>query len=464
YPYGCVEQTTSSLLPWLTIRDLSRTIPELAKSDAEINDVVNHGVNMLLSMQTSSGGLSYWPGGREPMLWGSAYGGLALALAQRQKFPVPAEETKKLFTYLSEQLRGTAKDATGYGLSDRCLAVYTLAIAGKPEPAYHELLFQKRAKLSAEDRALVALAIIESKGPKKMIDELLLMPEGNDGYLERFFGSVARENALHLLAWTLYQPSSPRVAELATELFSRRSNGHWSTTQANAWSVLALSSYLRKIETGDHNATGEIRWNNASAPFSVNETKPLATATFPIDRNRGAEPVRITKTGGKVYSETTAEARPRLIDQPHQDRGYTIRRRYAKLEDNGKLSAAENLRVGDRVLITLDISVPRRATYLAVVDPLPGVFEAINPVFKSQEVAAGETIGTEWVSDYKELRTDRALFFSDVLYPGQYTLRYLARVISAGDAIAPSAKIEEMYHPERMGTTETLHVHTEALK
>ena len=68
------------------------------------------------------------------------------------------------------------------------------------------------------------------------------------------------------------------------------------------------------------------------------------------------------------------------------------------------------------------------------------------------------------MSDYKELRTDRALFFSDLLYPGQYTLRYLARVNSAGDAIAPSAKIEEMYHPERMGTTETLRVHTESLK
>jgi hypothetical protein len=43
-------------------------------------------------------------------------------------------------------------------------------------------------------------------------------------------------------------------------------------------------------------------------------------------------------------------------------------------------------------------------------------------------------------------------------------LRYLARVISAGDAIAPSAKIEEMYHPERMGTTETARVYTESLK
>jgi uncharacterized protein YfaS (alpha-2-macroglobulin family) len=464
YPYGCVEQTTSSLLPWLTVRDLRATLPELAKTDAEVNEVVNRGVNLLLSMQTSSGGLSYWPGGRESMLWGSAYGGLALALAQKQKFAVPAAETKKLFGYLSEQLRGTAKDVTGYGLSDRCLAVYTLAVAGKPEPAYHDLLFQKRAKLSAEDRALVALAVIESKGPKSMVDELLKVPDGSDGYLEQFFGSVARENALHLMAWTLHQPASPRVDELATELFSRRSNGHWSTTQANAWSVLALSTYIRQIETGDRNASGAIRWDKTSTPFSVSEAKPLATATFPIEGKGSSEPIRLTKTGGKVYSETTAEARPKLIEQPRQNRGYTITRRYAKLGDDGKLSAAENLRVGDRVLITLDISVPRRATYLAVVDPLPGVFEAINPAFKSQEVAAGETLGTEWVSDYKELRTDRALFFSDLLYPGQYTLRYLARVISAGDTIAPSAKIEEMYHPERMGTTETLRVHTESLK
>jgi len=465
YPYGCVEQTTSSMLPWLTVRDLRAAVPELDKSDAEVKEAVGRGVNLLLSMQTSSGGLSYWPGGREPMLWGSAYGGLGLALAQREKFDVPAAEMKKLLGYLSEQLRGTSKEATGYGLSDRCLAVYALAVAGKPEPAYHDLLFQKRAKLSAEDRALVALAVIESKGPKSMVDELLKPVQANEeGYLDQFFGSVARENALHLMAWTLHQPASPRVDELAVELFSRRSNGHWSTTQANAWSVLALSNYVRVIETGDKNARGEVRWSSANSPFAVSPDKPLSSLSFPIEGKGSSEPIRITKSGGKVYTEMTAEARPRLVEQPQQNRGYTITRRYAKLEDDGKLSAAENLRVGDRVLVTLDIQVPRRATYLAVADPLPGVFEAINPAFKSQEVGPGETLGTEWVSDYKELRTDRALFFSDLLYPGKYTLRYLARVISAGDVLAPSAKIEEMYHPERMGTTETARVHTESLK
>jgi uncharacterized protein YfaS (alpha-2-macroglobulin family) len=464
YPYGCVEQTTSSLLPWLMVRDLRATLPELQKTDAEIADVVNRGVILLMSMQTGTGGLSFWPGGREPTFWGSAYGGLALALAQKQKFSVPEAETKKLFDYLSGQLRGMAKDATGYGLSAQCLAVYALALAGKPEPAYHDLLFQKRAKLSAEDRALVALAVIESKGPKAMIDELLRAPAAGDVYLDQFFGSVARENALHLLAWTLHDPRSPRVDELAVELFRRRSNGHWTTTQANAWSLLALSSYLRRVETGDKNATGQISWDKATAPFSVSKDKPLATVAFPIVNKTAAEPIRVSKSGGQIFSEVTVEARPKLVERPREDRGYSITRRYSKLGDDGRLAAAENLRVGDRVLVTLDIDVPRRATYLALEDPLPGVFEAINPAFKSQEVAAGETLGSEWVSDYHELREDRAVFFCDVLYPGRYTLRYLARVISAGDAIAASAKIEEMYHPERFGVTETAHVHSDSLK
>jgi uncharacterized protein YfaS (alpha-2-macroglobulin family) len=458
YPYGCVEQTTSSLLPWLMVRDLRATLPELARTDAEIGKTVNNGINLLMSMQTSDGGLSFWPGGRESTLWGSAYGGLALALAQKQKFSVPEAETKRVFSYLSGQLRGMAKDATGYGLSAQCLAVYTLAVAGQPEPAYHDLLFQKRAKLSAEDRALVALAVIEGKGPKAMIDELLRAPVSSDAYLEQFFGSVARENSLHLLAWTLHEPKSPRVDELAVELFRRRSNGHWSTTQANAWSVLALSSYLRQVESGDKNATGQISWDKATAPFAVSKDKPLATTTFPIVNKTASEPIRVSKSGGQIFSEVTVEARPKLIERPRQDRGYAITRRYSKLGDDGKLSAAENLRVGDRVLVTLDVDVRRRATYLAVEDPLPGVFEAINPAFKSQDVVAGETLGIDWVSDYHELREDRAVFFADVLYPGRYTLRYLARVISAGDAIAASAKIEEMYHTERFVPTESDHV------
>ena len=456
YPYGCVEQTTSNMLPWLVLRDLHGALPEMAKSDEEVATAVNRGLNLLLSMQTDSGGLAYWPGGTQPMLWGSAYGGLGMALAQRQGFPVPADPFDRLLKYISAQLRGTAQDANGYGLSDRCLAVYTLAVAGRPEPAYHELLFKKRANLSVENRALLALALIDSHGPKAMIEELLKQAPDENTYIESWFGCIAREDALHLMAWTLHNPNSPRVAELATELFSRRAGGHWITTQGNAWSILALSNYLGRVERGNPKSAGEIVWAGRTQPFALNKNVRLATASFPLAAKTAQAPMQITKNAdGQVFSEVTVEARPPGVEQPRQDRGYSIARRYAKIEDGGRFSPAEDLHVGDRVLVTLEIEVRRRASYVAVEDPLPALLEAVNPVFKTQEAVGGEIPGMDWMSSYRELREDRALFFADQLNPGRYTLRYLARVVSAGSATAPAAKIEEMYHPDRFGTTGT---------
>jgi uncharacterized protein YfaS (alpha-2-macroglobulin family) len=464
YPYGCVEQTASSMLPWLTVRDLQQTLPELARSDAEVAEAVNRGIRLLLSMQTSTGGLSYWPGGREPMLWGSAYGALALTLAQKEGYAVPEAEYKRLLKYVSDQLRGIGQNATGYGLNDRCLAIYSLAVAGVSEPAYHDLLFQKRAKLSAEDRALVALAIIESKGPKQMIDQLLAAPAADAAYIEQWFGSLERENALHLLAWSLHHPRAPRVDQIALDLFARRTNGHWRTTQGNAWSLLALASYLGNVETGPREAAGSISRGDTSKPFTLTEDAPLARETFPLTPATAALPITVAKTGGAVFSEVTVSARSQLVDQPRQDQGYALSRRYAKIGDDGKLSPAENLRVGDRVLVTLDLEARRRATYIALEDPLPSVLAPINPEFSSQETLGGEALSTAWVSDHHELREDRAVFFVDLLNPGRYTLRYLARVVCAGEAIAPAAKIEEMYHPERFGTTEPLRVTAQPLE
>jgi uncharacterized protein YfaS (alpha-2-macroglobulin family) len=88
----------------------------------------------------------------------------------------------------------------------------------------------------------------------------------------------------------------------------------------------------------------------------------------------------------------------------------------------------------------------------------------VNPTFKTQQTRAGEQIGLDWLSDFHELREDRALFFANHVAPGRYTIRYLARVSAAGEATAPSAKVEEMYKPERCGLTESVKLITAALK
>ena len=92
------------------------------------------------------------------------------------------------------------------------------------------------------------------------------------------------------------------------------------------------------------------------------------------------------------------------------------------------------------------------------------IFEAVNPEFKSQATRAGEALGLDWQGSHHELREDRALFFANYIPPGEYTIRYLARVRAAGTATAPAAKVEEMYHPERFGLTETMQVTSLPLK
>ncbi|MGB8166302.1 MAG: MG2 domain-containing protein [Chthoniobacteraceae bacterium] len=464
YPYGCVEQTTSSTLPWIVLKDFRDALPELARSDEQIRDSVNYGIDRLLTMQTSGGGLSYWPGGREPHFWGSAYGGLGLAMAKRAGYEVPAGPFDSLCKYLSAALRGTADINSRWGLGERCMAVYTLALAGRAEPAYHEVLFNKRDQLTGESRALLALAIIESKGLATMTEELL-KPLAAEGYEEDAFWSGSRDSAIRLLAWSQFRPQDPAVDATVTELLGKREGGHWLTTQGNAWSLLAFSYYLRNVEKPAPHIDGSLAWAGKNEKFLLEKKAPLHRVEMPIAAGADRLPMNLANPDKlRIFSEVEIVAHPKSLNQPRQDQGYSIKRTYSKVNDDGTLSDLKDPVIGDRVLITLRIDVRKKARYIAVNDPMPSIFEAVNPVFKSQETRAGEVLGRDWPGDFSELRDDRALFFADYIYPGEFTIRYLARVRAAGTATAPSAKVEEMYHPDRFGLTETMQLTSLPLK
>ena len=63
----------------------------------------------------------------------------------------------------------------------------------------------------------------------------------------------------------------------------------------------------------------------------------------------------------------------------------------------------------------------------------------------AQDIRTSEN---DWRISRTELRDDRAVFFLDYVPHGRtYQIQYLARCTLAGQAIAPPAKIEAMYHP-----------------
>ncbi len=453
YPYGCVEQTASKLLPLLVLREHPAFLPGVT-NPAAIERQTRDGVYQLLAMQTPAGGLAYWPHGREPVLWGSAYGGIALALARRQGVPVGDASLDALAGYLRQQLEGTASLRENTALGDRCLALYALALLGKPEPASAETLFAKRAELSGEATAWLALAILEQHGASDMVGTLL-DPRAAVRATGGWFGNAASELGARLLAWVRFRPQDPTVDVLVRELFAANRNGCWQTTQGNAWGLLALAEYAARVEAKPAVSAGAAVWGGKRFDFAFGDEPAAREHTFLLATPLANVPLMLTNAAAQpVFTEVTLAARPRLAQLPRQDRGYLIQRTYAKLDGQNRPQPATALRVGDRVLVTLTLEARQTAYFLAVDDALPAVFEAVNPEFKSR-AAAGADLAGDWVSDHRELRADRVLFFCNQLLPGRYTIRYLARVCAAGTVTAPPAKAEEMYHPERFGLTAT---------
>ena len=99
------------------------------------------------------------------------------------------------------------------------------------------------------------------------------------------------------------------------------------------------------------------------------------------------------------------------------------------------------------------------------------MFEALNSGFKTQQVAGkvqraveAQGQGDYWWSSFREIRSDRVLFFGDQVAAGNYVIRYVARVRAAGSMTAPVARVEEMYHPDRFGLSEPQPIICEAVE
>jgi uncharacterized protein YfaS (alpha-2-macroglobulin family) len=304
-----------------------------------------------------------------------------------------------------------------------------------------------------------------------MTRELLTAKAGALLHDEDRFGCSAREAAIRLLAWTQYQPDHALVETLVNDLTIQQRQGHWGTTQGDAWTLLALTDYARKIDGTPRPTEGRLLWNGQSIAFHLNGGTSAFTHSFAFTNSEATPLTLVNATTNRLFASALLEVRPPVAQQPRQDLGFSLQRRYDRLDEENQPQDMKGLRVGDRVLVTLRLTVREPARFVAIDDALPSIFEAINPEFKTQRARGGlrplemaAEDGGYWMADFRELRKERSLSFANWVTPGNYTLRYLARVRAAGTVTAPCAKVEEMYHPERYGLSETQTVTSEPLE
>lgn len=494
YPYGCVEQTTSATMPWLALGKYEPLFPDQL-GGGKAKQVIQAGVNKLLQMTTDEGGLAYWPGGQESSLWGSAYGGLLLLRARDQGADVPADAIKKLVEYLSKRLRGLDEEKDLYNITDSALALYTLAKAGKPEPAYQNLLFGRRDRLPEAARLYLALSMCLSNTPAQQIKDTLgwkppappapvktdsktkvatkskteskaktTTPAPRPVVWSHWAGNGANK-ALRLICYTHLGLTTDAENLAVSILQSRNGRGEWGNTFTNAWTLTALAAYERSLKKTGEPLTANAKWDTLDQPLSLAAGFSSAKINFALNQTLSAAPLSIALPAGReAFARIEARSFPPQRDFHGENKGYAIARTYEELNMDGSTSGTEDLRVGDMVVVTLNIEIGGGDRYLAIDDALPAVFEAINPEFGTQSEREGDQLpdGTQpWFCDHREIRTDRALFFTDYApAKGKFSLQYLARVIAEGDTTAPPARIEAMYQPDKYGLSPTQRIRT----
>ncbi|HRT95227.1 MAG TPA: alpha-2-macroglobulin family protein, partial [Planctomycetota bacterium] len=470
YPYGCIEQTTSAAFPLLYLGDVARLAEPSLEGEA-IEPMVQAGIDRVFSMQTYAGGFGGWPGYSEVYPWGSVYATHFLVEAAKAGYDVPKDNLEAALSYLGDLLvndRGAEAP-----LPVKTYACLVLAQAGKPNRSWTLRLHEQRDELPAYSRFQLATALAlmrEDRLARDLLRAAALTPVEKRRDTGDLLHSSAREAAILLSVYLDLQENDPNVPLLVKRLADSMSDGRWSTTQENAFCLLAMGKYARRLGAGKADFRAEITAGGKPLA-SVSSAAPALLKPSDI----GGQPVRVAVQGtGTLYYYWGAEGIAARETLQERDTSLKVRRRF--LSRGGAELDPRQLRQGDIVIVELTVDNGVAVKNLVVNDLLPAGFEIENPrlaTSDSQDEAEPlepkalmtPDAGTENDAapavvaplpqrprplnpDRVEMRDDRLILFADLASPGLWHHRYVVRAITCGRFKLPALNAFCMYNPD----------------
>lgn len=454
YPYGCLEQTTSSAFPLLYLADLANRTPGNFMSKEDVRMYVTAGIGRLLSMQQSTGGFCYWPYSATPDLWTSIYATHFLVEAKKAGYEVPEDCLKRALAALRANLEMNRADTALNPLEFqlrydiRAYACYVLALAGEPEWAWQTRMLEMKDRISYYARLMNASALLVQGEPKRAV--LLLKELGLPGEGVRdmggAFNSTTRNAALLLSAWLDIDPKNENVFKLVDMLGKSKRNGYWGSTQENAMVMLALGKYAQRNPLARNEFKGVITMPNGVAE-AFDHTKEKSWTTAQGEAGK----ITITNQGPGVfrYSFRTEGVPSQTAETYSQQKGgnagLIVTR--AWLDDKGNPIDVTKLKQNDLVVARITLN-PNGNAYdnIAIEDLLPAGLEIENPNLDTAQSLPWLQRDFGWCF-HRDIRDDRLLLFTRPVN-GPSTFYYAARAVTPGTFIVPPITAECMYNPE----------------
>jgi alpha-2-macroglobulin len=207
--------------------------------------------------------------------------------------------------------------------------------------------------------------------------------------------------------------------------------------------------------------------------LASNGTAPLAVRVLATD------------AGPPLFLMATLTEVPRVRPVTPLDRGIVVERWYESFATGKPVTS---INAGELVRVRVRVTVPRERNFVVVDDALPGGLEPVDLSLRTAIVATGKagrplispdhtsvTDGEDAETDdesgfrwgygrwdggfwtpfeHRELRDDRVYWSATQLWPGTYTVSYVARASTPGVFVRPPVHAEEMYNPAVYGRSD----------
>jgi uncharacterized protein YfaS (alpha-2-macroglobulin family) len=445
YPFGCSEQITSRAVAMLYINEMSAQA-RLAP-DGEVDVRIKDAIARLLARQGSNGSFGLWSVGGDDA-WLDAYVTDFLTRAREKGFEIPASA----YTLAIDRLRNyvaASPEPGKNGGRELAYALYVLARNGAaPVGDLRYIADVKLGDVATPIGKAQIAAALGMLGDKARSDRVYLAaleqlsPQPKLETSRSDYGSVLRDAAAFVTLASEGRAPQPTVDTGIARIDAARALASATSTQEDAWMLLAARSLAKQLSAISLNVAGETK---QGALYRTLRPEQLAA------------PFAVTNNGtGNVQAVVSVSGAP-LTPEPAAENGFKIEREFHSLD--GEMADPSKAKQNQRFVVVLKMTEPKpQYGRIMVADYLPAGFEIDNP----RLVSSGQTGTLPWISDAaepvnSEFRDDRftAAFERNSAAAAVFTVAYVVRAVSPGKYVLPQAKVEDMYRPDRFGRTAT---------
>lgn len=436
YPYGCIEQTTSSTRPLLYIGSLVEMLdPEKVAQEGSVEDMAKSGINRILSMQTSDGGFAYWPGEQNSDGWGSVNAVHLLLDAEKAGFAVDPQALTRALSFVETQLH-----------QDISVAAYGHYVLARAKRGQKALIQDALKRLPAtpqgasSEQAYLLKAALYLSGDRRHESELKALDTRPVTTLRGYnYYSDLRYRAMTFSVFHDLFGRAPEGEAMADLIAQHLRGENMYTTQEVTWSLTGLGKWVKSDTT----------W---TPPVLLADGKSLkATSGTSWNLYRASEMknlmVRVGKLDGPLYAVIQSEgirtgAAPRVGAS-----GVRVSREI--FNASGKALDMDSLKLGEVAFVvhTLTNISNQPLTHLALVDRLPAGFEVENPNLNRGGAVTFIEDEEKWATTHMNIRDDRVEVFGNLGRNASLKFVYTIRATSSGTFEYPAVQLEAMYDP-----------------